>query len=119
MRNKMLGRFFAGLVMGLVIFVCTASVGCSRTDHVQELIIKLNGRNIQLRRQAAQALGEIKDPRAVEPLIAALKDEDSKVRMNTARALGEIKDPRAVRPLMVALKDQHSAEVRVRAAQAP
>jgi hypothetical protein len=50
-------------------------------------------------------LGDIKDPRAVEPLIAALKDTDSHVRFDAAWALGQIKDPRAVEPLIVALKD--------------
>jgi HEAT repeat protein len=63
----------------------------------------------------ARALGEIKDPRAVEPLIAALGDERSDVRQAAAEALGEIKDPRAVEPLIAALKD---AEWRVRAAAA-
>ena len=66
---------------------------------------------------AACALGEIKDPRAVEPLIAALKDEDVNVRWPAARALGEIKDPRAVEPLIAALKDEE-LHVRWAAAEA-
>ncbi|MGD0293126.1 MAG: HEAT repeat domain-containing protein [Terracidiphilus sp.] len=54
---------------------------------------------------AAFALGEIKDARAVEPLIAALQDKDAEFREEVARALGEIKDPRADAALTAALKD--------------
>lgn len=52
-------------------------------------------------------LGEIGDPRAVDPLIEALKDEYSRVRSSAARALGEIGDPKAVDPLTEALKDEY------------
>jgi HEAT repeat protein len=54
---------------------------------------------------AARSLGEIKDPRAVEPLIAALKDNDSEFREQAAQSLGLLKDPRAVEPLIAILKD--------------
>jgi HEAT repeat protein len=70
-----------------------------------------------VRAAAAYALGQIGDPRAVEPLIAALGDESSDVRQDAAYALGEIKDPRAVEPLIAALKDWHS-NVRKAAAKA-
>jgi hypothetical protein len=39
---------------------------------------------------AAEALGKIKDPKAVEPLIEALKDKDFGVRRRAAEALEEI-----------------------------
>ena len=65
----------------------------------------------------ARALGEIKDPRAVEPLIAALGDERSDVRQAAAEALGKIKDPRAVEPLIAALGDERS-DMRQAAAKA-
>jgi hypothetical protein len=62
-------------------------------------------------RHADDALGEIGDPRAVEPLIAALKDSGSAVGLhaasNAASALGKIGDPRAVEPLIAALKDSN------------
>ena len=51
----------------------------------------------------AAALGDIADPRAVEPLIAALNDPDSSVSDHAAVALGDIGDPRAVKPLIDAL----------------
>ena len=71
----------------------------------------------EVRWDAARALGEIKDPRAVEPLSAALKDENEYVRKAAAYALGEIKDPRAVEPLIAALKDEE-LHVRWAAAEA-
>ncbi len=43
-----------------------------------------------VREAAAYALGELKDPRAVEPLISALKDKDSYVRREAAEALKKI-----------------------------
>jgi len=70
-----------------------------------------------IRRDAARALGELEDPRAVEPLIAALKDESFSVRKAAAEALGKIGDTRAVEPLSAALKDKDS-DVRKAAAEA-
>ena len=49
-------------------------------------------------------MGEIRDPRALEPLVAALKDSSGIVRGQAASALGAIGDPRAVEPLVAALK---------------
>jgi hypothetical protein len=43
-----------------------------------------------IREKAAEALGAIGGPRAVEPLIAALEDEDKDVRQATAKALVSI-----------------------------
>jgi len=57
-------------------------------------------RSWHVRVNAAEALGELKDSRAVEPLLQALRDEDSGVRWSASAALGELKDTRAVDPLM-------------------
>jgi HEAT repeat protein len=43
-----------------------------------------------VRMAAAQALGDIRDIRAVEPLLAALHDAEPEVRMAAAQALGDI-----------------------------
>jgi HEAT repeat protein len=51
------------------------------------------------------ALGEIKDPRAIEPLIEALKDPDVEVRREAAWALWFIGDERAEAPLKEALAE--------------
>jgi HEAT repeat protein len=63
------------------------------------------------RRAAAEALGEIRSARAVEPLLALLSAEDSSTRAVAARALGRIRDPRALDGLVRAGVDA-DAEVR-------
>ena len=49
--------------------------------------------------KAAETLGRIGDPAAVEELIGTLLDDDERVRLKAAWALGRIGDPRAVHPL--------------------
>jgi HEAT repeat protein len=58
---------------------------------------------------AAQALGQIRDPRAAEALIAALDDGDENVQIAAVRALGQIQDIRAVEPLINVV--QHKPEI--------
>jgi HEAT repeat protein len=58
------------------------------------------------REYLVEALGEIKDPRAIDPLIKALKDRDKGVARAAVCSLGQIKDPRAVNALEVALIDK-------------
>jgi HEAT repeat protein len=71
---------------------------------VQGLIKALSYlKDSSVRWNAASALGELGDSRAVEQLIAALRDESFVVRENVARALGVIGDARAVEPLIAAL----------------
>ena len=65
---------------------------------VKRLIEALKDKDRDVRRDAANALGEIKDARAVEPLIKALKDEDNYVREQAAAALGKIRGKREVKP---------------------
>jgi len=84
---------------------------------VPEFISGLKDEDGSVRWNAAAALGELKDPRAVEPLISALKDEYSMVRLKAVMALGELKDPRAVEPFISALKDEDGG-VRSAAARA-
>ena len=56
---------------------------------------------------SATALGKIGDPRAVAPLISVLEDKDPEFRVAAAQALGRIRDPRVVDPLIYALQDTH------------
>jgi HEAT repeat protein len=49
--------------------------------------------------KAAEALGRMGDPAAVDALIETLWDDDARVRLKAAWALGEIGDPRAVTAL--------------------
>lgn len=78
-----------------------------RAEKVEPLIVALReNSNTIVRYEAAIALGEIGDKRAVEPLIVALGDEKDKVRRVAAIALGEIGDKRAVMPLITALEEE-------------
>jgi hypothetical protein len=56
------------------------------------------------RRNSADDLGDIGDPKSIEPLIEALGDRDSALLGAAARALGKIGDDRAVEPLTETLK---------------
>lgn len=55
---------------------------------------------------AAYALGNLGDPRAVDPLagMLAVVFASESLRVSAAEALGKIKDPRAVKPLLKALE---------------
>jgi len=46
--------------------------------------------------KAAEMLGRIGDPAAVDALIETLWDDDERVRVKAAWALGQIEDPRAI-----------------------
>ncbi len=69
----------------------------------EDMAVKIEAE--RLRQDAAEALGQIGDTRAVEPLIVALKDPWTDVRRAAAEALGQIGDARAVEPLLTALKE--------------
>ncbi|MFZ1901673.1 MAG: HEAT repeat domain-containing protein, partial [Methanoregula sp.] len=60
---------------------------------------RLSDDNEGTRWQAAESLGRLGDPRAVEPLIDTLWDDDARVRLKAAYALGMLGDPRALGPL--------------------
>ena len=81
------------------------------------LIVTLGDGDSVGRTLSAHALGEIQDPRAIEPLIAASKDADIRIRAAAVLGLCKIKDPRAVESLIAALKDT-GLEVRRAAASA-
>jgi HEAT repeat protein len=74
---------------------------------VQGLVRLLEHEDSEVRTNAALALGEMHDKRAVEPLIAVLNDAESAVRLEAAEALGRIGDRRAVQSLRAALEDHH------------
>ncbi|MFZ1128352.1 HEAT repeat domain-containing protein [Methanoregula sp.] len=60
---------------------------------------RLSDDNEGTRWKAAESLGRLGDPRAVEPLIDTLWDDDARVRLKAAWALGMLGDPRALGPL--------------------
>jgi HEAT repeat protein len=65
-------------------------------DTLSPLLELLNGPHPDLRMQAALALGEQRNARAVRALIAALQDEDTNVRYHAIEALGKLKAVDAV-----------------------
>lgn len=70
------------------------------------------------RLQAAEALGDIGDVRAVEPLIKVLDEPDGELHRGVAMALGRIGDARAVQPLMRALRNPCGLDTRTTLAKA-
>jgi len=81
-----------------------ALVELDDSSAVSKLLTALGHQDPWVRWRAAAALGDLGDPRAVEPLIAALGDLD--VRHHAVPALGKLGDERAFDPLVEALRDQ-------------
>ncbi|MBM4430230.1 MAG: NACHT domain-containing protein [Chloroflexi bacterium] len=81
---------------------------------VVEAVIDTLRRGTHERWLAVKILGEIKDPRAVEPLIWALDDIQQDVREEAVWALGEIRDPRVVEPLIHAARGGYMVDAEAR-----
>jgi HEAT repeat protein len=73
--------------------------GLSRDDRLAHFIRMLSDDDAVSRWKAAEALGRLEDPAAVEELISTLWDDDARVRLKVAWALGRIGDRRAYAPL--------------------
>ena len=54
------------------------------------IVIALKDSVADVRQQAAFALGQLRDPRAIDGLTAALKDPNADVRQQAAFALGQL-----------------------------
>jgi len=77
-----------------------------REKDIQGLIKALGyDKDLQVRVEAAKALGTIRDKNAVHPLLKALNGPDKDVRLVVVWALGKVGDERAVEPLVKALSD--------------
>lgn len=74
-------------------------------NSVAVYVSALTASHWKTRWQAAQALGELENPRAVEPLILALDDDNQWVRIVAAEALGQIGDKKAAEHLISSLDD--------------
>lgn len=74
-------------------------------DPAAVYIAALAASHWKTRWQAAQALGELEDPRAVKPLIEALDDSNQWVRIVAAEALGQIRHEGSIEALIYALND--------------
>lgn len=71
----------------------------TEVDTLSPLVELLQGPDSNLRMQAALALGEQRDARAVGALIQALHDEDTNVRYHAIEALGKLKATAAAEAL--------------------
>ncbi len=77
-----------------------------KADERGSLLKNLKSRDAAVRKEAAVALGSMRDPRTVEPLIRALAtDKDWAVRWAVEESLVKIGNP-AVRPLKALLDDK-------------
>ena len=74
-------------------------------DTLSPLVAFLQGDDADLRMQAALALGEQRDDRAVPALIAALNDSDANVRYHVIEALGKLRAVEATETL-IAIAEQ-------------
>lgn len=71
------------------------------------LIQNLNDSEQSVRYAASEALGQLKDVRAVEPLVKALenRENDYSVRWSAISSLGFLHDRRAIEPLIQVMED--------------
>ncbi len=109
-----------GLVVGLSLprLFKVELAGVTKSDEaIPELINALEYSNYNVRRSAADALGEIGSDAAVTALINTLEHSNSDVRRNAADALGKIGSDAAVPALINALEHSNS-DVRRNAADA-
>ena len=72
---------------------------------VEALAEALKHGELEVRKTAASALGELRDEAAVNPLADALRDPKDSVRAVAARSLGRCGSALAVAPLVAALQD--------------
>jgi HEAT repeat protein len=73
--------------------------GESQDNRLAHFIHLLSDENEDSRWKAAETLGRIADPAAIDALIDTLWDDDARVRLKAAWALGRIGDMRAYAPL--------------------
>ena len=100
----------AALFFSTAIFICCACparITASEMDEVTGLLNQLKSGNADRRAEAAYALGETRDRRAIDPLLGILRDpsEDGQVRMGAACSLGALGDASAVEPLIETMRE--------------
>ncbi len=74
-------------------------------EAVSELEKSLNDSDDNVRRKAAEALGNIGSDKAIESLEIALNDSDDDVRRKAAEALGKIGSEKAIKSLVAVLNE--------------
>jgi hypothetical protein len=78
------------------------------TARADAMLLDLNDSHWLNRKYAAEVLGELKDPRAVDPLVAALNDEVGDVRQRAYDSLIKLGSPSvpSLIPLLVSEEDE-------------
>jgi HEAT repeat protein len=83
--------------------------GRIRDSNVEVIVKSLSDPSAEVRAQSAEALGRLRDNRAVEPLLATLNDKDQRVREKAVLALGSFSDERIFDALVdFILKDSNA-----------
>jgi HEAT repeat protein len=87
--------------------------GLSPDERRDHFIRMLSDDDEVSRWKAAEALGRMGDPEAVDELISTLWDDDARVRLKAAWALGQIGDQRAYAPLqrLYRMEDEWAREI--------
>ena len=80
-------------------------LGDKRAVEILIDIIENIDNDILVRHNAVEAMGNLRDPRALNLLIGLLKDENVRIKKSAASSLGKIGDIGAIDPLITALKD--------------
>ncbi len=95
--EPLINRLVSGIGPTEVFGVALANIGPSAVVPLIEVLTEVRKVNFPDRRPhsnprkvAADALGIIKDQRAIEPLITASKDNDLSTRKSSIKAIGEI-----------------------------
>ena len=88
---------------------------------LKDRLFEAKKKDANLRARAASNLGELRNPKAVQPLIASLREygyEYTSLRLNAATALGNIGDNEAVEPLTKLAQSDSEESVRQAAQKA-
>lgn len=85
-------------------------------DPLQENLVKLTDKDPSVRRSAAEALGGLKNPAAIQPLIQTLKDESPMVRSEAVNSLGLLRANDAAKPVADLLINDTNPDVRQQSA---
>lgn len=105
----------------LIFWMMVSLSGLVFADQIDDLARNARSSDFSTRWDAVHALGQIKDPKAVDALIKLLSESDAVTRQNAAEALGNSSgplDPKAVDPLIKVLKTDSDSMVRWKAANA-
>ncbi len=85
------------------------TIGKIGDSNVEVIVKSLNDPSPEVRAQSAEALGKLRDNRAVEPLLVALNDKDERVREKAVVSLSNFSDERIFDALInFILKDSNA-----------